>query len=284
MTIINDYAEWLRFTGKSESTQKAYLYTLNKFISFSDGKFDNVNVMRFLNNVKASRKGRAKFSDGNKDTSFNRHLCALKSFFKFLKKEYEIADFKIRARDSEITNPISKGEVGDILSVCYSPEDRVMIRLLYYCGLRLGELLNLRAKDILNGGYMEVETEKKRRVASKPDRIPLDDTTYTLLKQYIKVMRLRPNDKFFTCSRNKIYGNLHTLCGRAGVGYFKPHAFRHGRATDLAKDGMSILYISRLLRHEHTWTGAWTGFAPITDAYIHITPEELKKELEMISK
>ena len=164
------------------------------------------------------------------------------------------------------------------LSLRTGIRDRAMMEVLYSCGIRLDELLNLEVyhvdfKDKVL--YIRKGKGKKQRV------VPLGKNARKYLKEYLEKIRpwygrknpkerkLFLNQSGLAMTPANIYQNLRKY--RDGAGIKKsasPHTFRRTCATHLLQNGADIRYIQKLLGHRHLKT---------TQVYTKVMPVEIKQ-------
>jgi site-specific recombinase XerD len=144
--------------------------------------------------------------------------------------------------------------------------NRAMIAVAYRSGLRIGEILSLRPKDVdLDAGTINVRHGKgdRHRV------VGLDSGTAALIDRWLKIRRRRgigPNSPVFsTLSGRQIDSSyvrhmLPRLARRAGIDKrIHAHAFRHLYAVELEREGFRLSEIRDLLGHSS---------ASVTDTYL----------------
>lgn len=221
-----------------------------------------------------------------KKNSINHRLSVQRSFFNYLvKQDYLesnpfklVESLKTRRQDPEF---LYLDEINDLLDglPANSPLERrnqLMVEMLYACGLRAGELVNLRLGDIdLNEQIISVIGK-----GNKQRFVPFCDEVALLLQDYLSTTR---NDLGANCSTVHDYlfvnrfGNqlttrgLEKIIGKIGEGFsgsrrLYPHMFRHSLATHLLEAGANIRFVQELLGHENLST---------TQIYTHITKEHL---------
>ena len=179
------------------------------------------------------------------------------------KKQINVALPSIR-NYRRLPTVLSKDEVRLMLNKPHKLKHRVLIALLYGCGLRLNEVRNLKVEDIdLERSTLIVRKSKNRR-----DRcMPMGSTLTAILRHYLKIQRptnfLVPGFRWNTATGNRLYLVLDKMYGSRTVqwaikhaaklaGIKKPvnvHSLRHTFATHLLEDGVNILTIKELLGH-----------------------------------
>lgn len=139
--------------------------------------------------------------------------------------------------------------------------NRAMIATLYRTGLRLGELLSLRPKDLdPNAQTLRVMHGK----GGKPRTVGVDAGTLALLEDWLEVratLKIRKKDPLFSTLKGGeikqayVRAMLRRMAARGGIERrVNPHAFRHTYAVELARERVPLAHISRLLGHSSVGT------------------------------
>jgi len=174
---------------------------------------------------------------------------------------------------------LSKEEVWRMLLACQLLKHKVLIGLLYGCGLRCMEVRNVRIQDL------DFDRKQLRVVQGKgkKDRyVPLSEHLIRGLKKYIEAEK--PKDWIFNGQPlpNRVGGDFDSRYSQRGVqwavkqatkaaGITKDvcvHTLRHTFATHLLEDGMDIITLKNLLGHENIET---------TMEYLHIAQLDTQK-------
>jgi integrase/recombinase XerD len=262
---IKKYVEYLRFEKLLlPNTLNSYTRDLDKFKSFfEDSSIENYTLIKkehILDFLKLLHMDQS-------ESSIARILSTLRSFYKFLVRE------GICSRNPwvQISNPKKPKKMLEVLSIDeverfldsipsstkLELRDKAMFELLYSCGLRVSELINLRLQDI------DFDQELIRFIGKgDKERItPVGKNGLLYLKKYIrtsryKIERERKSDYVFL---NK-YGNKITRQGfwkilkkyATRINMDKniyPHIFRHSFATHMLQQGADLKTVQELLGH-----------------------------------
>ena len=215
-------------------------------------------------------------------SSINRAVSALKTFYRFVSREYAISDptTEMSANRlprklpkaltiSEITSLLDSTErIGDITSL----RDRAILEVLYGTGARVSEVVGINLADLgkstLTGD--EVTTLKLRGKGSKERIVPLGNFAKIAIDNYL--IRLRPtylekaksgkatsalflNSKGTRLSRQSAWQTVIDAADATGLtGKVSPHVFRHSYATHLLDGGADIRVVQELLGHSSVTT------------------------------
>jgi len=167
-----------------------------------------------------------------------------------------------------ITNPkpVRRG-----LQIRTNQKHRTMLSLIYACGLRRGELLNLKPENVDSKRHLLLILNAK----GKKDRvIPISDKVITMLREYYKMYKpkiwLFEGQNAGEQHRDKsIQSVLKQALEKAKIS--KPvtlHWLSHSYATHLLESGTDLRYIQELLGHKSSKT---------TEIYTHVTEKSLQK-------
>ena len=169
---------------------------------------------------------------------------------------------------------ISVKEIEEILLVDLSELQLVMLELLYSCGLRVSELVNLKIND--------VDTKSKYvrcfGKGSKERIIPIGGKAIEALNKYLphrelifkkynlSSKKLLVNNYGRCINRQDVYNFIHA-CGKKIHKNISPHTLRHSFATHLLENGADLRVVQELLGHSDVST---------TQLYTHISKKRLK--------
>lgn len=196
---------------------------------------------------------------------------SLKLFYKEIyNREIPFKYLTISQRENNVPVVLSKQEIKLILDTAVNIKHKAIISLLYSSGLRIGELLELKIRDIDS----ERMTIYIKQAKGKKDRYTiLSPVVLDLLRKYFK--KYQPKEylfegqkggKYTATSSAKLFKNI---LKKAGIKkQVTLHTLRHSFATHLVEDGVSIAYIQKLLGHNSIKT---------TMIYTHIANESLIK-------
>jgi len=262
------FENYLRSKRYSPNTIKTYSDSLKTFFRFCGEKLiyelDTDDVIRF-NNDYILKKGLS--------VSFqNQVINAIKLFYrKRYNKNMDTDNLHRPRREKRLPNVLSKEEVKAILEAPVNIKHRAMLSLIYACGLRRSELLNLTLKDIHSDRKLVIIRQSK----GKKDRIvPLSTKIITLLREYYKLYRpkiwlfegQKAGEKY---SERSIQQVLNQALEKACIN--KPatlHWLRHSYATHLLENGTDLRYIQELLGHNSSKT---------TEIYTHVSTKNIQQ-------
>lgn len=202
----------------------------------------------------------------------NQVINAIKLFYRNrFNRVMDLNNIQRPRREKRLPNVLSKQEVKAILEAPTNLKHRAMLSLIYACGLRRSELLNLTLKDVLSDRnllYIRQSKGKKDRV------VPISHKTIEMLRDYYKAFK--PKSWLFEgqyagyhYSERSLQLVLKQALQKAGNQ--KPvslHWLRHSYATHLLESGTDLRYIQELLGHSSSKT---------TEIYTHVTTKSLQQ-------
>lgn len=174
-------------------------------------------------------------------------------------------------RSKVLPNVLSKEEIKLIWNAHSNIKHKMMLSLIYSCGLRRSELLNLKPADIDSKRGIVIIRQGK----GKKDRIaPLSPKILEMLREYYVLCK--PKTWLFEGQNiGEQYSeySLQSVLKQAlqKVGNTKPvtlHWLRHSYATHLLENGTDLRYIQELLGHSSSKT---------TEIYTHVSTKSLQQ-------
>ncbi len=217
-----------------------------------------------------------------------RILSGVRSFFKFL-----LLDGFINADPTELlVSPHVRNALPDVLSTAEvdrleasidlskweGQRNRAIIEVLFSCGLRVSELVNLKLSNL----YVE---EKFVRVTGKGDKerlVPISSRALDELNAWFadrNMMRIKPGEEDYVflnrrgahLTRTMILIMIKRQAVAAGITKtISPHTLRHSFATALLEGGADLIAIQAMMGHEDIAT---------TEIYTHIDTSSLREEI-----
>lgn len=284
--ILAEYLEYLDVEkGLAENSTEAYRRDLSEFIEFctSNGVNNLAEVSRGNISAYILKLHEQKYSA----SSIMRKIASLRGVFKWMcANEYCKIDPTLTIErpklPKKLPKVISVKEIEEILTADLNDVQKVIIELLYGCGLRVSELVNLRVADInINAKFLQCIGK-----GSKERLIPLGSKSIAVLKKYlpkrdfvIKKFNLSCpylllTEEGKTINRQDIYNFVHEQGKKIHKG-ISPHTLRHSFATHLIENGADLRVVQELLGHSDVST---------TQLYTHISKKRLKEVYFAINK
>ena len=265
--------------GLSANSVAAYSRDLSKFADYL--------ASRGLDFEKLDSGTATEFEISLKDrglalASINRAVSALKTFYKYLAREYSIFDPTTEMSANRLPRKLPKAlTISEITSLLNSTErigdlaalrDRAILEVLYGTGARVSEVVGLNIADLGKSTLAgdEITTLKLRGKGSKERIVPLGSFAKEAIENYL--VRLRPtylqksksgkttaalflNSKGTRLSRQSAWQAVINAADATGLtGKVSPHVFRHSYATHLLDGGADIRVVQELLGHSSVTT------------------------------
>ena len=284
--IIRSYQRYLKLQrGYSPNTLDAYIRDLLKLINYledEDKRLEDVELSD-LQHFAASLH-----DIGIHPRSQCRILSGVRSFFRFLELEGYRDDDPSELLESPVLGEhlpevLSAEEVDMLensidLSKWEGHRNRAIIEVLFSCGLRVSELVNLKLSDLfLKENYVRVmgKGSKERLVPISPRAIK--ELDYWFLDR--RVMKIKPGEEDYVflnrrgahLTRVMILIMIKQQAEAAGIQKtISPHTLRHSFATALLEGGADLRAIQAMLGHESIGT---------TEIYTHIDMSTLREQI-----
>lgn len=265
---IEKFKQWLISKRYSSNTIKTYTEALRSFLTF----FNTKNSNDITNDDLILYNNEFIFKNKLSSSYQNQIVNAIKLYFKTIKdKKIEIEKIHRPKREKTLPNVLSKEEIKLILEAHNNIKHKTMLSLIYSCGLRRSELLNLKIEDINSKRNIVLIKQAK----GKKDRIvPLSIKILQLLRDYYIVYK--PKKWLFEGAKEgepyderSLSNVLKQALAKSGIK--KPvslHWLRHSYATHLLESGTDLRYIQELLGHNSSKT---------TEIYTHVSTKSLEQ-------
>ena len=283
MIIIKFLDEYLKYLdvqkNYSNYTIRSYKKDILEFLTFLDKhKIDILNVE--YENIKLFLKEQN--SKKNKSSTLSRKISSIRGFYDFLINNYNVKNnpftlIKSPKKEKKLPRFFYYNELEQLLSVPdlatpLGQRDKVILEILYGSGIRVSELVNLKANDVTCNEIKVLGKGNKERIVFIGDYAR--DSLILYLENGYKKLNIK-NSSYLLLNNN---GNKLTT---RGIRYIldkiilktsvnkkiSPHMLRHSFATHLLNEGCDILTVQELLGHESLST---------TSIYTHITSDHLK--------
>ena len=284
--LKNKFQDYLLLEKKySLHTVTAYINDLGFFESFLSSEFDDNDLIKVnYNQIRAWIVSLS--DDGISNSSINRKISSLKSFYKFLLKAKQIEaspllKHKALKAPKKLQIPFSEKELDLVLNqIVYTNDfdgirDKLIVDLFYTTGIRRTELINLKLQNIdLSNGTIKVlgKRNKERIIPILPiveNQIKLYLTERSHIQSivdgeyfFLLLKGVKLNDSFVYRLINYYFSNVSEKVKKS------PHILRHTFATHLLNNGADINSVKELLGHSSLAS---------TQVYTHSSLAELKK-------
>ena len=278
--LLSIYLEYLEIEkGLSENTIEAYKRDLSSFIDYCINKglsdFSQIKIVDVNAFILKLRENKIS------PRSIVRKIASLRGFFKWLSANEYIEKNPVNSLEQpklakKLPKVMSIEEITNILNSNLNKEEKLIVELLYDCGLRVSELVNLKISNIdINSKYIQcIGKGSKERI------IPFGKKAKLAINQYLKIRELYilknslENYKYLFVQENGkrlTRQNVYSFIRKQGEKIHKhisPHTLRHSFATHLLENGADLRVVQELLGHSDVAT---------TQLYTHVTKKRLKE-------
>lgn len=283
---IEDFSNFLKFEKNfSGNTLDAYMRDVRKLESFTISELDNLspqnityeNLQEYIYQLSKNKIS---------ERSQARAISSIKAFFKFLLEDDYRTDNPATLLEGPklglyLPDTLSEEDINRIITCIDNSTDigkrnKCILEVLYGCGLRVSELIDLKISNInFKESYIMVEGK-----GEKTRLVPLANTTAEFIRSYINTVRNKTkinkkyedtlflNSRGTNMSRVIVFIIIKELTQKAGISKsISPHTFRHSFATHLLQNGADLRFIQEMLGHSSITT---------TQVYTHLKTEELR--------
>ena len=278
--MIKDYNRYLRIErAMSQNTVASYCSDVERFMDSYQGRIENADSEDIEQYI-GSRKDLTARSQA-------RVISSLRSFYDWLVQEGVITDNPCDNVDApkigrNIPDVLSEEEVSRLMDIVdtstwFGLRDRAILEVMYGCGLRVSEAVNLKISGLfLDEGFIRIIGK-----GNKERLIPIGDMAIEALLMYLEA-RILPADRasedivFLNrygrpLSRISMFKIIRSLAQLAGIRRdISPHIFRHSFATHLIEHGADLRVVQEMLGHEDIST---------TEIYTHVDSSRWQAEI-----
>lgn len=259
---IQGFTRYLKRRYPGSSTVKHYIHDLQLFQRFVDKPPRAVTRLDIDNFVEDQ------LARGLSATTVNRRLSSLHHFFEFLADEADddtwanpVVWQRQRVKEGRpLPRDISDADVERLFAYINRPRDRLMFGLMYWAGLRVGEVAALRVSDLIP--VSSPEGGARLRVRGKGQKERVVPLTPALVQQWEEWLAQRPqveSDALFITRRRRgisergIQDRLAHYCRQAEM-EVTCHQLRHTFGRRMAEGKMPLTSLSKMMGHAQVTT------------------------------
>ncbi len=260
--------------GLSLNSVNSYISDLKDYFNFDlDGDINGYLKYLYSKNIKSS--------------SVSRKIVSIKNYYYFLYKNRYIEEDDLICVDlpkKEMKLPVflTYLQIEKLIGSIKEEEilERALIEMLYGCGFRVSELINIRLKDV----HFEEKMVECLGKGNKQRYVPINNIALSCLSSYINKVRnnlkFKENDSLLflgykgkKLTRQYVFLLIKELSKRAGIKKnVSPHTIRHSFATHLIENDANLIAVQNMLGHENVVT---------TEIYTHV---DISKIMETYDK
>jgi len=266
MDILNWHQRFsidIQLIYNSEATRKNYASQIWCFLNH----FKNEKEPKSIDNEKIKQW----LLEAQTINTRKHRLCALNAFYKHtVGMPSKITKIPYPKSEKKLPIVLSQDEVQKMFDVCQNIKHKVILALLYSCGLRVSELINLqwshidRSRKIIN--IISGKGKKDRQVMLPDALISLLEKYWYQYKTKTYILSGQFTDQYSETSVNQV---MKQLAAKAGINKrVYTHLMRHNCFTHMVENGIDINLIQKLAGHSNVKT---------TMVYTHISDSLISK-------
>ena len=276
LDILKNYDTYGQLQQLTSGTRAARLTIIRKLALFVNKDFKDMTKGDMENFVSSLGELQPK--------TWSTYGAFIKSFFKWLYNSDQYPPnvrwikTSVKSKDNKLpTDLLTKDEINSMVEAADNPRDKALILILYESACRVGEIANLRLKDITFDEYgaviivngktgmrrirlIECVPEIVEWVNNHPNKVDRENYLFVSFNDFGQGL----------CIRSMAY-IVKLLAKYAGIKKrVHPHLFRHTRLTELAKD---------FTESELKVIAGWTGSSTMAGVYVHLSGGDIEKKM-----
>lgn len=239
------YTEDLRFKNYAQNTIENYRSQVDLFLRYFNeqvtkpSEINETQIKQWLMLAKTTN-------------SMKHKLSALKLFYKYtVRQPMKFRYIEYPRSEQKLPQPLSEAEVKKLFEVCTNLKHKCILSLLFMCGLRVGEVINMKPTDIDRMNMVI----KVREGKGKKDRIvPINDYMLKLFEQYYR--DYKPKEYMFNGQFSLKYSDrsvnqfIKDLGIKAGINKrLHAHLGRHSCFSQMLANGVDMAIIQKIAGH-----------------------------------
>lgn len=250
---IKQYSEDLRLKNYADSTISNYCSQIEIFLKYFDKTASKPSEI-------SEKQIKAWLLQSKTINSRKHRLSAVKLFYALTGKQpLKLKHIEYPRSEKKLPVVLSKAEIQRMFSACENLKHKVILSLLYACGLRVSELLNLkwanidRSRMIIN--IIAAKGNKDRQVMLPESLIPILENYWRAYKSKEYVLNGQYSFQYSETSVNQV---VKQLARKAGINNKRvyTHLMRHCSFTHMVESGVDINLIQKLAGHANVKTTA----------------------------
>ena len=272
--LLRKMKEGLKLRGYSQKTIKSYMSHARLFLEYSDKNFyqlEKEDINYYLLYLLEQK--------GNTHSFVSQAVSSIKFLFgKVLMKDDLALNIVRPKKEKKLPEVLSQNEVRYILDNVTNLKHKAILFLIYSSGLRVGEVVRLKLKDIDSNRMLIHVVQGKGR---KDRYTVLAEVALKILREYVR--EYKPSEWLFQgeqagrhITERTVQRIFENAKDKAGVKKkVSVHSLRHSFATHLLEGGIDLRYIQELLGHQSSKT---------TEIYTHVTEKGIKNIASPLDK
>lgn len=265
--MVDCFISAMRVQNRSDKTIARYKYVIGRLLDFVNVPTRRITIYHIRKYIEHEKMR------GIADSTLEGNRQIYSSFFGWLWREGllernpmgNMGTIKVPKKERKEFTAV---ELEKLNNACVDLRDRALLNFLSSSGCRISEVTSLN-RDSVNLTTLECVVRGK---GDKERTVFLSDVTGMLLRDYL-AQRMDDNEALFIGIRDErltpggVRTMLNRLAEKAHVQHVHPHKFRRTRATTLARHGMPLQAVAKILGHEKIET---------TMRYVNVNKEDIK--------
>ncbi len=255
--LLESVKRELEIRNFSRKTVKSYCYAIERFLEYANNRELNENLVKNYLQILIKKQN---------PSTVSANLSAIEFFFnKILNVNLKIPHPK---RNKTIPEILTADEIKRMINSIANVKHKLILKILYGCGLRVSEIVNLKKEDVkFDDNLIKIRLAKGRkdRFVKIPESIKEELSAYCMLNKNEILFPSNRGGKLTTATIQAIVENSSK---KAGISKnVHPHTLRHSFATHLLEQGTDLRIIQKLLGHSDIKT---------TQIYLQVSQQSIK--------
>ena len=275
--LLSEFNRKMTIQRYSANSIQNYTSAVKGFLQVAEKKF---NYPDELTETEIEKYVHWKIEKHNISASYQRMIVASieKFYHSVVNRDLKIKHLYPSRKSKSLPKYLTMQEIKKLINATENLKHTCIIKLLYGCGLRLSELLNLKITDINSANMIILVRNAK---GNKDRAVMLSPSLLNEMRTYVK--RYKPEEYLIEgqsggkYSPKSVQTIVKSAAQKAGIKKkVTPHILRHSFATHLLENGTDVRYIQELLGHQSVKT---------TEIYTHVTDiskSKIKSPLDML--
>lgn len=246
--VLEKVERELKLQGKSPSTIKSYLIYLQNLFDFTGKLHSKIlfeDIKKFLEHLSIEKN--------YSSSSMTLAKSAISFYYEVMLEKYPIHKIKTKKKEKRLPVVLTKEEVIKILNAAENLRDKLIVELMYTCGLRVSEAANMKLEDLdledMTGTVRKSKGNKDRGIFLSP-KLVADIKSYLKSKETQSIFLFsKTNGLSYTIRSFQLI--IKRLAEKADIKKrVYSHIFRHAFGTHSIEDGEDIVSLQEMMGHE----------------------------------
>ena len=246
--VLEKVERELKLLGNSQRTIDSYLLYLKELFNFTGKSHSRIlfeDIKKFLEYLSLEKN--------YSGSSLNLVRSAISFYYQKMSEKYPVSKIGIKKIGKRLPGVLTKQEVRSIIDSASKLRDKLIVQIMYSCGLRVSEAVNLELENL---DLSDLTGTVRSGKGNKDRRIQLNSILVNNIQAYVKSKEI-PSVFLFSKSNGLPYTTrsfqliIKKLAEKAGITKrVHSHIFRHAFGTHLVEDGVDIVRVQSLMGHE----------------------------------